>query len=279
MKANREGRPERVIVIATLVRLYHAPVIAKVYDTHLARSVGSLTFSLHGQRRPGCRAVLPCEGSSYSRLSVSSSQALLVPAQLSLWELLLREAMILPGAIRRVFIIIKTDDYALISSEYGNVDEGVPQRFIRCAQPAVDGDNETDGEWECDQKGKAPPFSFTVAAHETDGHVAFTNDCYTDQVYRGADGRYTDLYPPDHRFCTEEREDELIAKAKVDFKLEDLAELTAPGQALDRSAGLIGGCDSTEGPCSSGGAPHYILTYQVRRVPDATGGLPVDPNP
>src|SRR4029078_8296140 len=63
-----------------------------------------------------------------------------------------------------VIITIRTADYALISSEYGSVDsDGLARRFKRCAQRAVDGDNESDWEWECDQKGKAAPFSFTVA--------------------------------------------------------------------------------------------------------------------
>ena len=180
-----------------------------------------------------------------------------------------------------VIITIKTADYALISSEYGSVDsDGLARMFKRCAQPAVDGDNETDWEWECDQKGKAAPFSFTVAAYEDDGPRIFSNDCWTDQVYRGADGRLTDLYPPDQHFCIEsEGRAELIGKAKVELKLEDLDELRAPGQSFLKSFHLIGGCDSTSSPCSSGGEPNYLVFYEVKRVPDASGGLPVNPNP
>jgi hypothetical protein len=61
--------------------------------------------------------------------------------------------------------IIRTADYALLSSLYGDLDStkgffdaSVPDyRLERCALPAVDGDSEYDHEWECDQKGKAAP--------------------------------------------------------------------------------------------------------------------------
>lgn len=179
-----------------------------------------------------------------------------------------------------VIFVIRTADYALISSEYGDIDsDGLAYRFERCAQPAVDDDNKTDWEWECDQKGKAAPFSFTIAAYEDDGPT-FQNDCAADQVYRRPDGRYTDLYPPNTDFCIEgEGRAEFIGKARVDLKLEDLDELHAPGQSFLRSFHLIGGCDSSDGPCSSGGEPDYVLFYEVKRVPDASGGLPVNPNP
>ena len=55
-----------------------------------------------------------------------------------------------------VRFIIRTPDYALFSSEYGNVDSrSEVYRFKRCAQPAVDGDGVYDQEWECDQ-GQGP---------------------------------------------------------------------------------------------------------------------------
>jgi hypothetical protein len=180
--------------------------------------------------------------------------------------------------------IIRTPDYAMISSEYGNLDSYERiflYRFKRCAQPAVDGDNETDWEWECDQKGKAAPFSFTVAAYEDDGpRPIFWNDCWTDSSYRGADGRYTDLRPPDYGFCIEsDGRAELIGKTKVELKLEDLTELQSPGQSFSRTINLIGGCDDTLATCGSSGGPHYEIRYEVKRVPDATGGLLVNPNP
>jgi hypothetical protein len=179
-----------------------------------------------------------------------------------------------------VVIVIRTADYSLRSSEYGNVDsDRLFRRFKRCAQPAVDGDDETDAEWECDQKGKAAPFSFTVSAYEDDGPGLFSNDCYWDQVHRGVDGRFTDLYPPDELFCIEiEGRAVLIGKAKVELTLEDLDELQT-GQSLSKSFHLIGGCDSTHTGCSTGGEPDYLFIYQVKRVPDATGRAPVNPNP
>lgn len=179
-----------------------------------------------------------------------------------------------------IIIIIRTADYALKSSEYGNVDSGgLNSRFKRCAQPAVDGDDETDWEWECDQKGKAAPFSFTVAAYEDDGPRLFSNDCWTDQVHRGVDGRLTDLYPPDMDFCIEsEGRAELIGKRKVELTLEDLDELQT-GQSSTKSFHLTGGCDSTRSGCNSGDEPDYLFYYEVKRVPDATGRTPVNPNP
>lgn len=45
-----------------------------------------------------------------------------------------------------VQIIVRTPDYALLSSWYGNVDSPVFYRFKRCAQPAVDGDGVYDHE-------------------------------------------------------------------------------------------------------------------------------------
>src|SRR5262249_35447048 len=161
---------------------------------------------------------------------------------------------------------------SLISSQYGDIDAPlfwetpITYRFKRCAQPTVDGDNETDWEWECDQRGKAAPFSFTVAAYEDDGPGAFQNECWTDQVYRGPDGRYTDLRPPDYQFCLEEEgRAELIGKRKVELSLNDLSSLGAPGAWLEKDVELQGGCDATKAPCNSDGAPHYRLTYVVTR--------------
>jgi len=58
-----------------------------------------------------------------------------------------------------VVFIIRTPNYSLLSSLYGNIDSGLDQyRFKRCIQPAVDGDSHYDHEWECDEKGMAPPF-------------------------------------------------------------------------------------------------------------------------
>jgi hypothetical protein len=176
-----------------------------------------------------------------------------------------------------VQLIVRTDGYALLSSWYGNVDSNrLAHRFIRCAQPAVDGDGVYDHEWECDQGGKAPPFSLTVAAYEDDGDYPFTGFCA--ENIPTVNGRDSDIFPPSATFCVEGR-GELIGKGKVELKLEDLNDLVAPGQSFDRTIDLIGGCDSTETPCSSGGAPHYTVRYVVKRVPDATGGAPVDPNP
>jgi hypothetical protein len=180
-----------------------------------------------------------------------------------------------------ILIIIRTADYALISSEYGDIDSyGLAYRFKRCAQPAADGDNETDWEWECDQNGKAAPLSFTISAYEDDGPRAFHNDCWADQIYRRPDGQFTDLYPPNQHFCIEsEGRGEFIGKAKVEFKLEDLDELRAAGQSFNKSVHLIGGCDSSNSPCSSGGEPDYLFFYKVTRAPDASGVAPVNPNP
>jgi hypothetical protein len=181
-----------------------------------------------------------------------------------------------------VNFVIRTPDYSLISSQYDEIDAPLfwdtPKRylFVRCAQPAVDGDNETNWEWECDQKGKAPPFSFTIAAYEDDG--PWGDDCWTDQLYRGPDGQYTDLYPANYQFCLEsEGRAELIGKKKVELSLDDLNSL-AVGAEVARDVELEG-CDATKTGCNSGGAPHYRLTYVITRVPDASGGLPVNPNP
>jgi hypothetical protein len=64
----------------------------------------------------------------------------------------------------------------------------------------------------------------------------------------------------------------------VELSLEDLSELQAPGQSLVREIGLYGGCDNTESECG-GGAPHYVIRYEVKRLPDAAGVTPVNPNP
>ena len=92
------------------------------------------------------------------------------------------------------------------------------------------------------------------------------------------DGRETDIFPPTSPFCVEDR-GELIGKSKVELKLEDLSELRVPGQSFLRNIDLIGGCDTTQTTCGSGGDPHYVIRYEVKRLPDAAGGLPVDPNP
>ena len=116
-------------------------------------------------------------------------------------------------------------------------------RFKRCAQPAVDGDILYDQEWECDQRGKAAPFSFTVAAYEDDGDAFLSGFCRENLV--GADWRGPDILPPLQFFCVEGR-GELIGKKKVELKLEDLSELRSPGQSFLRSIELYGGCDNTE---------------------------------
>jgi hypothetical protein len=103
-----------------------------------------------------------------------------------------------------VQFIIRTSDYALLSSLYGDLDspfyEGlspIRNRFKRCAQPAVDGDSVFDNEWECDQAGKAPPFSFTVAAWEDDGDAFLEGFC--GENIRDNDERGPDLFPPSTR--------------------------------------------------------------------------------
>jgi hypothetical protein len=188
-----------------------------------------------------------------------------------------------------VLFVIRTPDYSVISSEYEELDSSyvplagdlspIPYGFDRCAQPAVDNDNETDWKWECDPKGKAAPFSFTVAAYETDGNLF--SSCYTDQVYRRPDGQYTDLRRPDFDFCIEEEDRaELIGKENVELTLNDLAELQEPGQLVYKDVVLRGGCDGTEGSCAGeGGGPHYGMRYEVKRLPDAAGGPALDPNP
>ncbi|MGD9501460.1 MAG: hypothetical protein AB7V40_03110, partial [Methyloceanibacter sp.] len=175
--------------------------------------------------------------------------------------------------------------YSLHSSQYGNLDSPsffydtpIPHRFKRCAVPAVDGDNDADREWECDQKGKTPPFSFTIAAYEFDP-IGGNSDCLSDLIHRGADGRYTDLYPPDYIFCAEQR-DELIGKIKIEIKSDDLAMLQSPGDEVRKEVDLVGGCDSTKIDTCGDDAPLYRLRYAIRRVPDAAGGgVLVNPNP
>ncbi len=177
-----------------------------------------------------------------------------------------------------VQFIIRTADYALFSSLYGDVDsDDFPARFDRCAQPAVDGDSNYDHEWECDQAGKAPPFSFTVAAYEDDGDYPFTGFC-AENLADAPDPRGPDIWRRDAPFCVEDR-GELIGKRKVELELGDLSELSAPGQFFYRNVDLAGGCDGTERACPDGGSPHYWLRYEVKRVPDAAAGLPVNPNP
>ncbi len=176
---------------------------------------------------------------------------------------------------------LETPDYALFSSEYNVDSRPEVYRFKRCAQPAVDGDSVYDHEWECDQRGKAPPFSFTVAAYEDDG-VSFVRSFvlgeFCAENIAGVDERGPDIWPPLTEFCVEDR-GELIGKRKVELSLEDLSELRAPGQSFLRGFQLTGGCDATETECNSGGAPDYAISYEVKRLPDAAGGLPVDPNP
>ena len=65
----------------------------------------------------------------------------------------------------------------------------------------------------------------------------------------------------------------------MELKLEDLTELQSPGQYANKEVDLIGGCDFTKIDACGDSAPHYRLRYQVKRVPDATGGVLVDPNP
>ena len=183
--------------------------------------------------------------------------------------------------------IIRTADYALLSSEYSNLDSSyvpfagdlspIPHRFKRCAQPAVDGDSDYDHEWECDQAGKAPPFSFTVAAYEDDGDYPFTGFC-AENLANAPNPQGPDIWHPDTGFCVEDR-GELIGKRSVELKLDDLSELTAPGQSLVREIDLGGGCDFTQVSACDDSAPHYRLRYVVKRVPDAAAGLPVNPNP
>jgi hypothetical protein len=184
--------------------------------------------------------------------------------------------------------IIRTSDYALVSELYGDLDSPylpfvedpspIPYRFKRCAVPAVDGDSEFDYEWECDQKGKAAPLSFTIAAWEDDGDIPFTGFCH-DNPGLNPDPVARDIWRPDQHFCVEDR-GEFIGKRKVEFKLEDLTELQSPGQRTEtKEVDLGGGCDFTKVSACDDSAPHYRLRYSVRRAPDATGGLPVDPNP
>ena len=124
-------------------------------------------------------------------------------------------------------------------------------------------------------RGRAPPFSFTVAAYEDDGDAFLSGFCSENLV--GVDWRGPDILPPLQFFCVEGR-GELIGKKKVELKLEDLSELRSPGQSFLRSIELYGGCDNTEFECSGGG-PHYEISYEVKRLPDAAGVTPVDPDP
>jgi hypothetical protein len=72
----------------------------------------------------------------------------------------------------------------------------------------------------------------------------------------------------------------LIGKARVELKLEDLSELQAPGQSFVKEIVLKGGCDGTQTACNvAATAPHYIVRYEIKRLPDASGGLRVNPNP
>lgn len=171
-----------------------------------------------------------------------------------------------------VRFIIRTSDYALLSSEY-EADSQLFYDFDRCAQPAVDGDGGYNHNWQCDPGGKAAPLSFTVAAWEDDGDPIFTGFC--SENLREADG---DFFPPTEPFCVEGR-GELIGKKKVELTLEDLSELQV-GQFTYKDIRLIDGCDQTAaGTCSGSGAPHYSIRYEIKRLPDASGGLPVNPNP
>ena len=178
------------------------------------------------------------------------------------------------GSDETIFII-RTSDYALRSTLYGNLDSPLYYRFKRCPQPAIDEDGVYDHEWECDQRGKAPPFSFTVAAYEDDGFGLFS---FCGESIPIVNGRDSDIFPPNASFCVESR-GELIGKSKVELNVEDLDELRSPGQSFPRDIHLTGGCDASESSCASGGSPHYVIYYEVKRLPDAAGGLPVDPNP
>jgi hypothetical protein len=144
---------------------------------------------------------------------------------------------------------------------------------------AADGDSDYDHEWECDQTGKAAPLSFTIAAWEDDGELPFTGFCGDN--LQTIDERGPDILRTTASFCVEDR-GELIGKQKIEFSLDELnamSELQTPGGHANKQIDLVSGCDATEGFCDKDGAPHYRLRYSVRRVPDATGGLPVDPNP
>jgi hypothetical protein len=182
--------------------------------------------------------------------------------------------------------IIRTADYALLSPLYGDLDsfKGIidvvipTYRFARCAQPAVDGDSDYDNEWECDQRGKALPLSFTIEAWEDDGPW-WPNIC-AENPASPPDPRASgpDLWPPNKHFCVQDT-GSLIGKRKVELKVEDLAELTAPGQSRSGVVTLEGGCDFTAIPVCDDDAPRYRLFFTVTRVRDATGGAPVNPNP
>jgi hypothetical protein len=173
--------------------------------------------------------------------------------------------------------VIRTADYTLFSLWYGNLDSPLFYRFDRCAQPAVDGDSDLDHEWECDPKGKAPPFSFTVAAYEDDDvQWPFTGFCSDNRPVINQRG--PDIFAPNAGICVEDR-GELIGKEKVELTLDDLAELQEPGQFVYKDIELRGGCDGTEGSCDGEGGPHYSIRYEIKRVPDAAGVAPVDPNP
>jgi hypothetical protein len=178
-----------------------------------------------------------------------------------------------------VAFIIRTADYALLTSTYEDVDSPAfweNQQFYlveRCALPAVDVGG-YDHNWECDQTGKAAPLSFTIAAWEDDGDIIFTGFCSNQPV----DAPSPDIWLPGKSFCVEDR-GELIGKVKIEFKTEDLNDLQSPGQYVDKEIDLTGGCDLTKIDTCGDSAPHYRLRYRVTRVRDATGGSPVDPNP
>jgi hypothetical protein len=70
----------------------------------------------------------------------------------------------------------------------------------------------------------------------------------------------------------------LIGKDNVELTLDDLDELQ-PGQFVYKDIELRGGCDGTEGSCDDEGGPHYSFRYEIKRLPDAAGVAPVDPNP
>lgn len=160
--------------------------------------------------------------------------------------------------------------YKLITREYGGVDsDGTTPNLKWCVVPAEDRDEDYNHAWDCHEAGMPGPVSFVIGAYEQDGHSGFCATSHAD----------TDIRSPNLETC--EEDGELIGKDDLQIPLATLFQkLPQPGASYTDRFDLFGACDgsTTTSPCTSGGGPHYVVIYEVRRLPDAVAP-PLTPNP
>jgi hypothetical protein len=193
-----------------------------------------------------------------------------------------------------VVVTIRTPQYLLkfpSTSKYGSVDSDGKSHAFRadgnCIIPATDSGQFPDGKWACHEQGTAAPLSFVIAAYEQDNdYVAGLYEIITEGFFSGFDvpplESGTDLQPLDTFLRWENSPNHLIGKDRAEHSLAELLErLPRVGDRATWNKVLRDECDFSirSGEiCAVDDEPLYDVVYEIRRVNNAGGVAPSDPN-